>query len=67
MLGAAGLSHPRELTPRHLQFRREDGKVIHGDEVYPPIAEGALADGRERGPLAGEWARAQAASFAPLG
>jgi len=39
----------------------------HGDEVYPPIAEGALADGRERGPLAGEWARAQAASFAPLG
>jgi glutamate synthase domain-containing protein 2 len=65
VLGAAGLSHPRELTPRHLQFRREDGKVIHGDEVHPPLKAGSLVDGSETGPLAREWARAQAVTFAP--
>ena len=64
VLGAAGLTHPRELTPRHLQFRREDGKVIHGDEIHRPIRPGALADGTETGPLAGEWARAQTTTFA---
>ncbi len=66
VLGAAGLSHPRELTPRHLQFRRGDGKVIHGDEIHPPTEPGALLDGSENGALSAEWARAQAASFAPV-
>ncbi len=66
LLGAAGLAHPRELTPRHLQFRREDGKVIHGDEVHVPVRPDALADGSEKGPLAAEWARAQADSFLPV-
>ncbi len=66
VLGAAGLSHPRELRPYHLQFRREDGKVIHGDEIHPPILPGALVDGSEKGPVAAEWGRAQADSFAPL-
>lgn len=66
VLGAAGLSHPRELTPRHLQFRREDGKVIHGDEVHPPIRPGGLLDGGEKGPIAREWARAQAETFMPV-
>jgi glutamate synthase domain-containing protein 2 len=65
VLGAAGLFHPSELTPRHLQFRREDGKVIHGDEVHPRIRPGSLADCSETGPLAREWARAQAATFTP--
>ncbi len=65
LLGAAGLSHPSELTPGHLQFRREDGKVIHGDEIYRPIRPHALTDGTETGPLSLEWARAQATSFAP--
>jgi len=66
LLGAAGLSHPRELTPRHLQFRQQNGKVLHGDEMYPQIRQGSLVSGTETGPLAGEWARAQAGSFAPI-
>jgi hypothetical protein len=66
VLGAAGLSHPRELTPRHMQFRREDGKIIHGDEVHPPIGRRALVDGSEQGPVAREWARARADTFAAL-
>ncbi|HZP19833.1 MAG TPA: FMN-binding glutamate synthase family protein [Bauldia sp.] len=65
VLGAAGLSHPRELTPRHLQFRREDGRVIHGDEIHRPVLPGALVEGSETGPLAVEWARAQPNTFAP--
>jgi glutamate synthase domain-containing protein 2 len=66
VLGAAGLSHPHELTPAHLQFRQHDGMVLHGDEVHPLIRPGSLLDGSETGPVGREWTRARADSFAPV-
>ena len=41
LLGSAGLGHPREIKPWHLQIRHQSGAIVRGDDVYPPVAPGA--------------------------
>lgn len=66
MLGAAGLTHPRDLRPWHLHLRHRSGAVLRGEEAYPLVAPGALISGQIGGALEREWSRAQATSFDPL-
>jgi glutamate synthase domain-containing protein 2 len=65
LLGAAGLTHPDELKPGHLQIRHQSGAVLRGDDIYPRVAPGALLSGNLTPDLAREWQRAQADSFEP--
>ncbi|NDC59464.1 MAG: FMN-binding glutamate synthase family protein, partial [Alphaproteobacteria bacterium] len=65
VLGAAGLTHPREIQPAHFHVRQPDGSSIRGDAAYPQIPESALIAGRASGPIAVEWARASAETFEP--
>jgi glutamate synthase domain-containing protein 2 len=65
LLGAAGLSHPEELKPWHLQIRHQSGAVLRGDDVYPHVAPNAIIDGEMSDELSREWRRARADSFEP--
>ena len=65
LLGAAGLSHPSEIKPWHLQIRHQSGAIVRGDDIYPPVAPGALLSGEVAGDLGREWARARAMTFEP--
>jgi glutamate synthase domain-containing protein 2 len=65
LLGSAGLAHPDEIKPWHLQIRHQSGAIVRGDDVYPSVAPGALLRGEAAGDLAREWARARADSFEP--
>lgn len=42
LLGAAGLSHPDELTPRHIYRRIDHGIIKTYAEIYPQRGEGEL-------------------------
>lgn len=42
VLAAAGLSHPRELRPWHIQRRVTSTETRHYGEIYPFLASGAL-------------------------
>jgi len=66
LLGAAGLEHPQDLKPWHLQVRHQSGAIMRGDDVYPRVAPGALLRGEVGPALSREWERAQAASFDPV-
>jgi glutamate synthase domain-containing protein 2 len=65
LLGSAGLSHPDDLKPWHLQIRHQSGAVVRGDDVYPHVAPGAILAGRISPELDLEWRRASADSFEP--
>ena len=65
VIGAAGLSHPSELKPWHLQMRHASGAVVRGDEAYPQVPDGALLSGLANPELVRDWRRAQAHDFAP--
>jgi glutamate synthase domain-containing protein 2 len=65
LLGSAGLSHPDDLKPWHLQIRHQSGAVVRGDDVYPHVAPGAILEGRISPELDLEWRRASADSFEP--
>jgi glutamate synthase domain-containing protein 2 len=65
LLGSAGLMHPREIRPWHLQIRHQSGAIVRGDDVYPQVAPGALLRGEVEGDLGREWERARADSFEP--
>jgi glutamate synthase domain-containing protein 2 len=66
LLGAAGLEHPQDLKPWHLQVRHQSGDIMRGDDVYPRVAPGALLRGEVSPSLSREWERAQAESFEPV-
>jgi glutamate synthase domain-containing protein 2 len=65
LLGAAGLSHPDELHPWHLQVRHQSGAVLRGDDVYPYVAPNSILTGQMSAELSREWGRARADSFEP--
>jgi glutamate synthase domain-containing protein 2 len=66
VIGAAGLHHPRDLRAHHLHMRGPSGMVSRADQAYDWLADGALTKGTAAdGPMKQEWARAQAAAFAP--
>ncbi|MEM9198160.1 MAG: FMN-binding glutamate synthase family protein [Pseudomonadota bacterium] len=67
LVGAAGLSHPGELQPRHFMVRTHSGSTEAGDEAFPWLPDGFLIRGEEdpRGYLK-RWNRARADSFAAI-
>ncbi|MGD2133132.1 MAG: FMN-binding glutamate synthase family protein [Maricaulaceae bacterium] len=64
VVGAAGLAHPSELTPDHLLKQISSAEARPASEVYDLLAPGALIEDPVATPLAADWARAQAESFA---
>jgi glutamate synthase domain-containing protein 2 len=65
LLGAAGVSHPDELKPWHLQIRHQNGTVMRADQIYPHVSPGAILRDEMSDDLRHEWRRAQADSFEP--
>lgn len=65
LLGSAGLNHPADIKPWHLQIRHQSGAIVRGDDVYPTVKPGALLAGEVEGDLGQEWTRARADSFDP--
>jgi hypothetical protein len=67
MVGAAGLSTPADLKPRHFNVRQRVGQSVTGDMLLPEVAAGCLLDAScESAVLALNWSRAHADSFAPV-
>jgi glutamate synthase domain-containing protein 2 len=64
LIGAAGLSHPRELRPIHIQRRISPTEVRSFAEIYPTLGEGELLTGCAGPPYARHWALADPSSFA---
>jgi glutamate synthase domain-containing protein 2 len=64
VVGAAGVEHPSELTPRHIMHRVTADIAKPASRAYELLKPGALIDGAEHTHLATEWAMAQASSFA---
>ena len=68
MVGAAGVDHPTEIQPWHIQVRQKNGEVLPADKAYPLLERDALLDG-----TCGDadydhpWRLARADSFAPAG
>ncbi len=60
VLSAAGLNHPSELEPWHIQRRISAAIVKHYGEIYPYIENGSLLSD----PIPSEYARAWAHSSA---
>lgn len=66
VVGAAGCSHPSELSPRHIMHRVTEDIVRPADVAYELLAPGDLLNRPEATPLAREWQMAQAHTFDPL-
>lgn len=65
LLGAAGLTDPWQIRPRHFQRRDPDGEYQTGPSPGPALRPGALL-GNDIHPFYREhWLRAQPHSFAP--
>ncbi|HEY3799887.1 MAG TPA: FMN-binding glutamate synthase family protein [Caulobacteraceae bacterium] len=65
LLAAAGLTHPDDLKPWHLQIRHQSGAILRGDDIYPHVAPGAILAGEMTEELSREWRRAQSTTFEP--
>ncbi|MGB3626090.1 MAG: FMN-binding glutamate synthase family protein [Henriciella sp.] len=65
VVGAAGCSHPSELTPRHIMHRVTEDIAAPGHRAYKLIEEGCLLAEPGETHLAREWNLAQADSFEP--
>lgn len=67
MLGAAGLTHPDELHPRHLVHRISSTEIRQFDQVHHFLKPGELVSGECVLPyFRDNWRKAQAATFNPL-
>jgi glutamate synthase domain-containing protein 2 len=66
VVGAAGLEHPAELTPRHIMHRVTEDIVLPAHRAYDLLDKNVLINAPQETKLANEWAMAQAASFKPL-
>lgn len=65
VLGAAGLDHPSQLLPMHISRRVTADRIETYEEIYPPLAPGALIAGSADPRYITAWRLASAASFAP--
>jgi glutamate synthase domain-containing protein 2 len=65
LIGAAGLSHPRELRPAHILKRLSPLEVKSFAEIYPALGVGDLVNGAPSAHYAQSWAMADPRSFAP--
>lgn len=66
VVGAAGLSHPRDLRPHHLYHRVSPTRVLPANLVYEFLEPGILLTSPQSTHLALDWDRAQAESFQPV-
>jgi glutamate synthase domain-containing protein 2 len=65
VVGAAGVAHPGELTPRHIMHRVSQDIAKPGHRAYSLLKPGQLLSDADDTHLAREWSMAQADSFAP--
>lgn len=65
MIAAAGLEHPRELSPHHVMHRMGPEKAETMDMIYPFLPEGVLLDAPEDTVYADWWQAATPESFKP--
>ncbi|MEM5518495.1 FMN-binding glutamate synthase family protein [Henriciella sp. AS95] len=65
VVGAAGCSHPNELTPRHIMHRVTEDIAKPGHRAYELLEPGTLLTEPGETHLAREWDLAQADSFEP--
>ncbi len=63
MLAAAGLQHPDDLLPQHLERRVSATEIRQFDQLHTFLKPRALLDGLAEGFYADNWRRASAASF----
>lgn len=63
VIAAAGLSHPSELRPWHIQRRVSAWEVKHYGEIYPYIESNALLGAEAPQAYARPWTAANAESF----
>jgi glutamate synthase domain-containing protein 2 len=66
ILTAAGVVRPADLDPCQFLFRRKDGEILVGHQMYPRMADGELIDGGGEGAMFDYWRRARADSFTPV-
>jgi glutamate synthase domain-containing protein 2 len=67
LLGAAGLTHPRQLRPHHIARRTSASEVKLLSALYPELAPGELLEGKFRHTVFEVgWAMARAESFEPV-
>jgi glutamate synthase domain-containing protein 2 len=63
MLAAAGLQHPNELLPQHLERRVSATEIRQFDQLHTFLQPRALVDGLVEGFYADNWRRASSSSF----
>jgi hypothetical protein len=66
LVGAAGLSNPRELRPMHILKRISPSEVKSFAEIHDFLAPGELIAGASTLYYAQQWQLADAGRFAPL-
>ena len=67
MIGAAGLSGPEELQPKHLMVRQKSGQTLSGAKIYLTMNAGALINGEiEDESYRVPWNNARSDSFRPF-
>jgi len=65
LIAAAGLDHPRDLTPRHIMRRAALDRVVSLGEMYRFLRPGELLTGTDHPQFRDAWAMARADGFAP--
>ena len=65
MVGAAGLAHPNELRPHHINKRMSASEVKSFAEVYKFLGARELITGAHDTHYAQQWAMADHRHFAP--
>ena len=65
MLEATGLTHPGQMTRRHIVSRSADGEIHLEDRIHPTVREGALLDGLSTGDESIDtfWSQVDGSSF----
>jgi hypothetical protein len=68
LLEATGITHPNQLTRRHIVRRLSGSQIKLADQIYPKVEPGALIRGEEvEDPrLASYWNRVNGSSFSPI-
>ena len=63
MMAAAGLTHPSQIRPFHIQKRLNNRETKHYGEIYPLLRTGAFERGEAPLPWQNSWNKARAESF----
>ena len=63
MMASAGLIHPTQLRPHHIQKRLNDRQIKHYGEIYTFLKEGAFEKGLAPEPWMESWKKARPDAF----